>query len=281
MKFHVVCKLNQARSIISSAHLRNIYRDLSIDSSGIRAQSGQLIPEVIRQIALKWGLTFLDDTSRFFGENMEFSSDHQVLCADDEIWHEISRLNLPCRVVDISRYAWIDNLSPRDPLNMPSSEVEIELAKVLLATQRYVSQEVFAESGQIQAVVGDSNLGFELDLYIRNWLKKCSGIVFDMNWQVPDPEFWNLASDLKRDFDFRNISKETIQSLEGYSGIVYSRYEIDDAERILLSLGWRESLLKVAENSPILLAVRLSNQHYPSRAAEVLALLYSNDLVSV
>lgn len=63
MRIHVICRLNQARSIITAAVIRKIYPELRVFSSGIQANPGQPIPTVIAKIAYKWDLQNIDHYS--------------------------------------------------------------------------------------------------------------------------------------------------------------------------------------------------------------------------
>ena len=154
MRIHIVCRQNQARSLVASALLRQHYPNFEIFSSGIQAKTGNPIPPIIHQIANRWGLDLLDHFSTNFKDGETLQESDLVICADKAIHSHLAGLNLPGSLLNVQQWSLADFLLPFDPMGVSPFEIEVELAKMIIATASTVVAHIgFSRSSNISALI--------------------------------------------------------------------------------------------------------------------------------
>ena len=274
MRVHVVCRLNQARSIVASGALRQLFPDLEFFSSGIQAQSGKPIPQIITEIAHRWSVEEIDHFSMQFGEREEIRSGDLILAADSQIFEYLSNFPLPGKLVDVSTYSLSEFLSPEDPVNMSFESTQFELAKMILASSRAVELNMDVNSGsQISALL---SLDSENQLLHQLGKGDQKRIIIDMQLSIPDPIFWNSNGFKVIQFNHRQIDSGIVMNQE--ATVLVSRYEVENPIALLLSKKWRELLGSLSRQLPVTLVIRPTTLQGDIGPEATLAMLHSSAL---
>jgi len=259
VRVHVVCRLNQARSVIASAALRRIYPNWQIFSSGIDANPSWPIPELIRDIAYFWRLDEIDLQSKRFPEDAPIQSGDFFLTADSGIYSEVSELAIPGPVYEVTSNSPLGELVATDPLDMPADQVEVELAKMTILSN-FRLRDSIGRILNVSATYARNNSITTLISFLEDWLNQNNGLIIDMNWKVPNKEFWSSLGVNIQLVNFRNFAsiQSTAAALKPRTLLV-SKFEIDDAEQLLLSKEWLDTLEAVSENFPVMLVPPISD----------------------
>lgn len=270
MRVHVVCRLNQARSIIAAGALRQLYPDILFFSSGIQAQSGKPIPQIITEIADCWNIELLDHVSMQFGEREDIREGDFILAADSGICEYLSSLSLPGILLDVSSFAPIDFLSPEDPLNMSFESTQLEISKMILASSRVLESITSTPPiGQINSIL---SLGSDEQLFRQIPKMGSECLLIDMNLSVPDSTLWTSKGYQVAYFNHRNLELDSILNEE--SDVLVSRYEVENPSAFLLSRKWLDFLEEKASKKPITLIVRPLASSSNLAPETILALLH-------
>lgn len=272
MRVHVVCRLNQARSIIASAALRKIYPNLKIYSSGISAQNGGPIPKITLEIAERWGLTNLDHSSTLFQSEEPILKGDLVICADDSIFQNLFKFDLNCKLVNVLDYVLADFLVPSDPVSLPFSEVEVELAKMVVATNKAL-QANQAEEKKIPALIYAQGEESTAARFINSWLESNQGIAIDMNWRIPDASIWERF-DIKTAFFNPRFPTQLNQFTAG--SLYCSDFEIDNQLDLITKPEWLNFLESL--EVPKLLIIGASEGYSDLAPGQIISLLHANKL---
>ena len=273
MNIHVACRLNQARSIITSGVLRKLYPNFQISSSGVKANTGQLIPSNILEIARKWNLVSLDLTSSLSNESQEIINSDLVLAADNSVASDLSDF-LTKKILDVTQFAQLDQLIPKDPLRLSLEEVEVELAKVTVATVRALQSCLPIRNHEVCAFLTNKTLKDDAQ-WLRNWLDQSKGLILDMNFLIPTPEVWKASGFDIINFNYRNLQID----FDLKSSILVSKYEVDNLANFLSSSSWLKFINKISNNVPVLLYIKTSNRLVSLTPDEILSLIHSDILI--
>ena len=113
----VVCRHNQARSVMAAAALRRFFPNLEVVSAGIAAVEGQRIPESILNLADLWGLQVTDPVSHsLVGVQEQLLSSNFIVVAEDEFISNIVDMGIPPeRILSMQDQSFDHAVIPFDP----------------------------------------------------------------------------------------------------------------------------------------------------------------------
>ena len=277
MRVHVVCRLNQARSVIAAGALRQLFPDFEFFSSGIQAQSGKPIPQIISEIAHRWNIEGIDHFSMQFGEREEIRSGDLILAADSEIFEYLSPMSIPGKLLDVSTFSLSEFFSPEDPVNMSFESTQSELAKMILASSRAVELNFnINPDNQISALLSLNDKKSLLRVLKKGNQKR---IIIDMQLSVPDPIFWISNGFKVLQFNHRQIDNEDNKLVSTQEAtVLVSRFEVENPIALLLSKKWRAFLDSLSSQLPVTLVIRPMNPLGDIDPEATLAMLHSSAL---
>lgn len=278
MRVHVICRLNQARSIISSAVIRKIYPELEVFSSGILAQSMAPIPQVILDIAERWGLAKLDHLSTNFSLGEVVRDEDLLLCADSSIYLHLSNLGVPGKLIDVSALALDAQLVPTDPVQMSAFATEIELAKMSIAVLKALNDAgLRPTSNSIDAIIFSDPQNIAFQEYLKEWLASSKGVAIDMNWQIPDPLIWRAIGLEVSPFNPRSMNQNLGSDFK--SEVISSEFEIDNQIDLLSSNAWISFLREL--DRPALLLINQVQPDSQLDAKQVFSLIHAGSVKKI
>jgi protein-tyrosine-phosphatase len=241
-KILVVCKHNQARSIIIAAVLRRFYGDHIIQSAGTQAKHLGPIPTSIREIADRWGLDIVEDFSQnFLDVASDLTESDLILAADASVAQEITAIDSSRTVVTITDFTPSAELSPRDPFDMDLEATRVELAKAITAA-------MYAATANISTTANIATLSQrspqETIRFAKSWQEQSAGAVIDLSLSIADDSLWiNNLDNLLR-FNPRNLSSLTKIPRKS---ILIPGFESSESGRLLLSERWKSWLDHIAK----------------------------------
>ena len=191
MEISVVCKYNQARSIIGAAAIRKFYPEITVHSSGIFALAGGLIPASIRDIAQSWKLPIQEIFSTPVAQaDPELTTSALIIGADEEVSLALKRLYPKGQVRNLQDAAMALEFTPHDPSGMSGFKTEIELAKVVALTLREVRTFLGKPAPfPITAWIPRSPRS-EAELVKKVLNERSTALTIDLNLRTPSPESW-------------------------------------------------------------------------------------------
>lgn len=267
----IVCRFNQARSIISGAILRNLFPQLHVITSGFEAPSGSSIPQSIIQIANFWGLERYDRTSRRLDFDELITKSAYVLAADELVLDHMSVYDSKLAISKMSDFADDKVLIPIDPTGLDIEGIAAELAKAAVLTLRW-AHSLLQTQLNVESILIRTQSG-EVD--VKTIIPGESRLFVDCNIARPLKTSW-IRNGQTVQFNPRNLASFDIQSIKGVdNAVLSSRFEIDDYERFFLSKEWAEFLKYLCNDRKVFLISNLARQDISSLPGSVLALSHS------
>jgi len=134
----VVCRFNQARSVIAEAFIREFFPKIRVSSAGIQANSGQGIPKSVVDYANSIGVKIGTKMSRnMLDSSLELQSSDLVLVAEEKFASAVIPLvRQSCRILSLQDSRLPSWIIPSDPIKNKSTspDLDLELAKTVAAT---------------------------------------------------------------------------------------------------------------------------------------------------
>jgi protein-tyrosine-phosphatase len=274
MKLLILCRYNQARSIVIAAALRKLFPDYDIVSAGIEAPHGKSIPEMTAELCLQWNLPNFDRISIGM-QTLDLDYFDAVLAADNLVRDRLHSEGFANKTKSLYEFEYAEDLLPVDPTGLSFDAFSAEIAKALVLAMRWIQVRHQYIQGEIVA------LWFNSEIEYATWLesedsKKYQHII-DSNFAIPHHDIGRsnfrtatLMNLRERDF---GINQATITDEAGL--FLMSRFECDDSARIVFDSNWIELLQKLANSGPVALIGYAVAQRPDLRALSLLGLLHS------
>ena len=260
-KIAVVCRYNQARSVISSAVLSRYFPDAKILSAGIDAVDGSPIPESIIEIANNWGikLPYLTSISASAAVADLQEADF-IVVAENEFIPILTELGISDQKVksmqdEIFAHAFI----PFDPVDHHDNVVSVEIAKAVMTTLQQVrSNGFFPFKNEVEVFIPSSFEDFENGIK-RMWdyaQEKNANLLF-ADFRAPH---FSLAQNLL--VPIREMIKSSqngvleVTLMAGSGGSPYliaTRHELDAVEKFALSSNFENIVNQLSDERPLLM----------------------------
>jgi len=267
----VICRYNQARSIIAGAILRNLFPHLTVITSGFEAPSDSSIPQSVVQIANFWGLEKYDRTSTRVNLEELVAKEAYVLAADEIVYEYISSYETKLTISRMSDFADEKLLVPVDPTGLDIDGIATELAKVAVLTLRW-AHNLLQTALNVEGILIMTESG-EVDVRTINPGGK--NLFLDCNIARPLKTNW-IRNGQNIYFNPRNLVSFNFQTLDDIDeAVLSSKFEIDDHERLFLSKEWAEFLKSLSNNRKVFLVSNLARPELLSLPGSILALSHS------
>ena len=274
MKIIVVCKHNQARSIMMAALMRRFYPDYAVLSAGVKADTGGSIPAAIREIADIWGLEITEDFSQNYADICACATiEDLVLAADSEVAEQIRSITPSFKPTDISESAPNSQWSPADPLNMSPAQTRAELAKALLLSHHCAAIRI----GIPSKIYGSVLAAKRVINQALAWQSEYRGNVLDVSMRVLDPEPWERSGAFLQSFNPRQLSRSG-----GVGGpqVLVPAFESDLRSRILLSQAWADWVFALAAERPLLIVSSSLSEGNQATEERALGLIHASEFLA-
>lgn len=249
MKVLVVCRYNQARSILAGALMRKLLPELDVVTAGIQAQTGQSIPIVTAELCSWWGLNRFDRLSQLITDTDAATSIEEfdsVLVADGYVKQEVLKIWPKAKLVDLSELAENDLFTPTDPTGFNQSDFSRELAKIAVLVSAWASRNGLLDIISAQAILASSNSS--IDSLLDSGKLNDVDLLIDTELERPSIDFWKSKGFEIQLFNPRQLIEFEVADGSSSSTIVLaSRFEIDNAEKYYLSDDWKQFIGKVSK----------------------------------
>ena len=265
----VVCRHNQARSVISAAAALRFFPGIGVASVGVSAREGSAIPRSILDLADFWGLQLVSRVSHAldYAHEQLLRSDYVVVAEDDFIQGIVDVGVEPARVLSMQDTRFGHSHIPFDPIGMTHGVVSVEIAKAVMTTMQLLRiQPGLGYSHPVEAIFTASEEDFEENL-AEAWERtvKAKGVLvvadfrspnFAVVSQVADHVLELQVSRGEQEINFVNGDGDGAleRALEsGRSFAISAKYEIDMVEKFLLSSRFVELITELAESRSVLI----------------------------
>ena len=249
---HIVCRHNQARSIIGAAAIRKFFPEITVVSSGVEANPETPIPKSALEIARMWDLEVMEEQSTPFLDVHDSIKDSDlVLAADSYVAEKIRSFNPKLNVKEFKDFVQRPELVAVDPVVMDIDGISQELAKSVissLAAARYLLGITSNIYTFLPMHEGD------LELFRPQLLQICieqNIVLIDTSLRVSTLESWQKLVTNFQVYDERSTLPVIEASLHGV--VLVPKYEGLTPERTLASVAWRDWLLQTALVRPVIL----------------------------
>jgi protein-tyrosine-phosphatase len=249
MKVLVVCRYNQARSILAGALIRKLLPELDVVTAGIQAQTGQPIPIVTAELCSWWGLNRFDRLSQLITDTDAATSIEDfdsVLVADGYVKQEVLKFWPKAKLVDLSELAENDLFTPTDPTGFNQSDFSRELAKIAVLVSAWASKKGLLDIISAQAILTSSNSS--IDSLLDSGKLNDVDFLIDTELERPSIDFWKSKGFEIQLFNPRQLIEfEVAGGCSSSTIVLASRFEIDNAEKYYLSDDWKQFIGKVSK----------------------------------
>jgi protein-tyrosine-phosphatase len=254
----VVCRYNQARSIVVGALLRKLFPQLLVTTAGIEAPDGSSIPTISMDLCERWGLQSYDRVSKDLSRFSDTTSFKHILAADEFVYNHLKDTATEIPIGLLTSYSPDDLLVPIDPTGLDSIGFYREIAKASISATRWAADLLDLPHTAIQSLLFLTQNSLFKGVNDGDTLFANSSLLVDTEFSYPDPSVWKNAgieTVLFNPRDLDSIDLEKITSTDRC--VLVSRFEVDLPERILLSLQWSELLSSLSRERKISLVSRL------------------------
>lgn len=249
MTLYIVCRYNQARSIIAAAAIRKFYPGLTVVSSGVEASPNAFIPLSVHNIAAEWNLA-IDETISTPFENVacNISDKDFIIAADEYVEAKIHQQVLPAQITTFAKIIKYTELSARDPASMAESRMRIELAKsvaaALLAAAQFTNisltiRTVIPSSEESVPTARQKALAFA---------EKENYLIIDASLRVSDIAEWQAISPQVEKYDLSFFVHKNVSKLR----VLAPAYEFSNVPSALMSREWFEFIRSYAKKTNVL-----------------------------
>lgn len=263
----VVCRHNQARSVMAAAALSRFFPSLTVSSAGIEAVEGQRIPQSILNLADAWGLDVLDVFSHSLQAVAEqlIASDFVVVAEDEFIPHLIDIGVATQKILSMQDARFDHALIPFDPIGQTERVLSVELAKAISTTMQLLRmQSDFGYECSVDAIFTENEGDFQNKLrFLWEQARVTNGVVVLTDFRAPDlgavSQICNNVLELRfnrvaqRISFFDGIEEFALDQVLARRGpfAVSGRFEMDQVERFVLGPQFIQFIAGLASTRPV------------------------------
>ena len=265
----VVCRHNQARSVVAAAALNRYFPEMDVSSAGIAAMEGQRIPQSILNLCENWGLEVGEVVSHSLqgAENHILSADY-IIVAENEFISEVVSMGVsPARILSMQDPRFDHDLIPFDPIGKGNQVVSVELAKAIATSVQLIREKGDRSRANPVNVIFSENVEEFLENLAIGWeaVRKSNGILLVADFRAPNisavTQNCEYALELKVNRVNRNIDLlggERISELQlALSSrkrfAISGRFEVDRAEAFILSTQFAQLMANLTHDRHVLI----------------------------
>lgn len=186
----VVCRHNQARSVLASAAIARHFLNVDVISAGVNAVDGQRIPQSILELANTWGLNVLDLVSHSLQDvEQQILTSEFVIVAEDEFKASIVKLGFAAeKVLSMQDERFDHEFIPFDPIGQGGRVLSVEISKaVMTAVQLLRAQKGFGRNYPVEAIFTDNEYDFQKKLALTwDGAVRTNGVVILADFRAPN-----------------------------------------------------------------------------------------------
>jgi protein-tyrosine-phosphatase len=274
----VVCRYNQARSVVIGAVLRKLFPDIEFVTAGIQAPQGKVIPTVSSRLCHEWRLPNFDRISIAI-DAIDVDVFDAVLAADDLVYEELEKRIAPEKLYSLLKFNNDERLIPIDPSGLNYSEFSREIAKAVIPALRWMNSFNHYVNPSIDSFM------FEDEHSLQQWTATAEAqtykVLVDTSISIPNASIWTSTDRQINYVDLRRNSWELAREAAKESNLVWmSKYEVDLVAEVFFSQLWLDFLgFASKQGTTALLAV--AQQGGEKKAENLLGLVHSCSTVVV
>ena len=259
MSIYVICRYNQARSIIGAAAIRKFYPDVHVISGGVEAVEEIPLPTSVLGVASEWGLAVVEKSSTPFASLVaDIKPGDLIIAADAYVAAKIKEHQPQGKIVDFASIVKSPVLSAVDPSAMPMEKLRLELSKSvaasLLAAGAFNLENNSQPNMQINTIIPNSDESLSQMRHIV--LEKAAHegyLILDASLRVSEVREWKLLGANVTTFDQLLTIASSSTPLTQSQHVFAAAHEFTDAPNALMSLPWFNFVRSLAENRKLLI----------------------------
>jgi protein-tyrosine-phosphatase len=255
MKIVMVCAMNQARSPFAHAVLQRNFPEYEISSCGVRAILNTAISQDVVAVAKEWAVPILKKTSTSVDfDQEEILAADLVICADPSYKENIRAVGYEGKLVSYDEFIFDQDFMPIDPVGYRTEQLKRELAKIGALSIRATLEFAGVKAKHpIFAVIPYGTSDCELALAHAQLERKIRGaVLIDSDLRAPIEVEASEIGLARVEFDCENLENEIALGVTDTQILSVNRH-LDNPESVFLDSKWRNWLLAIAENQPIVL----------------------------
>jgi len=263
----VVCRHNQARSVMAAAALKRFFPTAEVFSAGVAAVEGQRIPQSILNLAESWGL----DVGDLFSHSLEGAqeqlllSDFVIVAEDDFIPNLLDLGVNPKNILSMQDKRFAHELIPFDPIGQGRQVVSVEITKaVMTSVQLYRQASGFRHDNPVKIYFAFEHANYfdQLEIAWRT-TRDLGGVLLLADFRAPDLKSVSSVCDKVLELTIDRVDKSIAISDSSGAGAlqraldsgeafaISGRFEMDQVEKFVLSAQFIELVSKIAASRPL------------------------------
>ncbi len=263
----VVCRYNQARSIVIGAVLRKLFPDLEIVTAGIEAPHGKQVPAITSQLCREWRLPSFDRIS-VATDSLDLGEFEAILALDQIVFDALISDSLKSKLYSLYDFSESDFLIPVDPTGMPFELFKVEISKAIILALRFIR----GTTGYISNTI--ESFFFETERALLSWLSSTESqrfkLLIDANIAIPNHDLWSRSTWEYKLIDYRSELSGQLTQIQNLGPIaIVSRFETDLVADVFLSSKWVETLSRVSSLEKVAL-IALGDERRPESLVEAI-----------
>ena len=264
----VVCRHNQARSVIAAATLSRYFPEVSVISAGIAAVDGQRIPQSVLNLADNWGLVLTDLFSHSLdAERDKILGSEFVIVAEDEFIPFLLQMGVDdSKILSMQDKHFDHSVVPFDPIGQVNRVVSVEIAKAVLTSAQLLRMKGgFTRKNRVTTLFSTDEKDFQ-DKLESAWVEtvRSNGILLLSDFRAPSFQGVSKVCDYVLEFRVSRINGDiTVSDSLGELALnralasnkpfaISGRFELDQVEKLVLSVQFIEFVANLAANRTVI-----------------------------
>jgi protein-tyrosine-phosphatase len=285
LQVEVICRLNQARSIIAEEFIRSIFENVQVNSSGVSAEESEPFPSNTLRLLAEFNLNL----RKPHPERCE-SVVKRVRSSDAIIFSEnYMQMYFADTLSESSNFLSLESsethpiMRSEDPVFMDYSSFKVEIAKnstqcVTLLSHRLIPHKQhrlicvvpIKESSEIEA--------FEYALKLQS---EVGGLFISLNYRSKQIQRLIPANFRKLHLSRFFNSKVDLIMNDSIDYIVTQDYENDNLQNLVMSSIYRTRILEQLEASSVVVFTEPIRPHESQNAVAIFSCVYADEIVTI
>ena len=287
LKIEVICKLNQARSIIAEEFIRSIFENVQVNSSGVSADESARFPGHTLKYLAESALNLSKSRPDACESVVERLRDCDLLIVSEDYMH----LSLADSLVEMPKFLSLESpgiqpiMRSTDPVGMDYPSFKVEITKNLTQSITFLNRFLVPQQQHRLICVVPINESAEISAveYALKLQSELGGLFISLNYRSREIQKFSPAN-LRRIplSSFLNLKVEPKNSgSQNYNYVVTQDHEEDSLQNLVLSSRYRAAILGHLDMSSIIVFTEPIRPHGTENAVAIFSCVYADEIVTI
>jgi hypothetical protein len=287
LKIEVICKLNQARSVIAEEFIRSIFENVQINSSGVSADESARFPGHTLKYLAESSLSLRKPHPDACKSVIERLRDCDLLIFSEDYMH----LSLSDSLVEMPNFLSLESpgiqqiMRSTDPVGMDYPSFKIEITKNLTQSITLLNRFLVPQRQYRLICVVPNNESAEFSAF-EHALKlqtETGGMFISLNYRSKEIQKFFPRSLRKVSLSsFVNLNADPKMSgSQNYDYVVTQDHEEDGLQNLVMSSRYRTAILRHLDISSIIVFTEPIRPHGTENTVAIFSCVYADEVITI